>query len=369
MHGQARDEAVSALVRDAVDTDGFSGVVLVGRAGAVLHAEAVGLANRTWQVPNRMDTRFRVASVSKMFTAVAVLQLVQRGRIGLTDRIVDLLGLTDVTVPPDVTVEHLLTMTAGIADWFDETGDWEANWAELLRRQPIYLLRDNADYLPLFTGKPPRFPAGERHEYNGACYLLLGLLVERLTGAPFAEHLRDHVFRPAGMRHTDLVALDDVAPGVAEGYLPVRDDAGAVAGWRRNVYSTTPAPAADGGATSTAADLVAFTEALRTGTLLDPAFSAAMLAPRVAEHDGKVRGYRWRYGFGVMSILDDDGAVVRWGHTGEEDGVSARLYHYPDSGTDVAILANTSWSAGSLAWGLHDLLVDGSVRKMGAVEG
>lgn len=348
---------IPAAVARAAETDGFSGVVLIRRGEDTLHSCVTGLAQRAWQVPHTLDTRFRVASVSKMFTAVGVLQLVERGLLDLDAPIVELLDLAETTISAQVTVRQLLTMTGGIADWFDETGDWEATWAELLRTHPVYLLRRNADYLPLFADKPARFPPGERHEYNGASYILLGMLIEQLTMAPFAEHLREHVFGPAAMTDTDLLPLEADVPRVADGYVPARDGTGAITGWTRNIYATTPEPAADGGATATAADLIAFTQALRAGALLPDQAVAEMLAPRVAEREEKVRGYLWRYGYGVMSILDDDGTVIRWGHTGEEDGVSTRLYHYPSLNIDVAICANTSWSAGKLAWNIHDLLL------------
>jgi CubicO group peptidase (beta-lactamase class C family) len=245
-------------------------------------------------------------------------------------------------------------MTSGIADWFDESGDWEAQWAELIRRHPIYLLRRDEDYLPLFAHKPPLSAPGERHRYNGAGYLLLGMLIERTSGLSYVDYVRQHVFEPAAMTGSGLVALDDVEPRVAEGYLP---PAGSSTGWRRNIYSTTPAGAADGGAVCTAADVIAFGRALRGGRLLGAEMTERMLTAAISERDEKVRGYTWMYGYGVMFILDNIGRVVRWGHTGEEDGVSARLYHYPALDVDVAILGNQSRCAGTLAWEIHDALL------------
>ncbi|WP_020579792.1 serine hydrolase domain-containing protein [Actinopolymorpha alba] len=346
-----------AIGRLVEHSDEFSGVVLVQQGERVLHRSAVGLANRTWQIPNRVDTRFRVGSVSKLFTAVAVLQLVEQGRVRLDDSLADLLALDEIGIPPEVTIGHLLSMTGGIADWFDESGDWAANWAALIRQHPIYLLRANADYLPLFAGKPALFPPGERYQYNGAGYILLGMVVERVSDTPYPDHVVRQVLEPAGMTRSGFVALDGVEPEVAEGYLPIPDDDGAVTGWRKNIYSTTPEAAADGGATATAADLVAFLQALRSGKLLTEATTRQMLAPRVRERDEQVRGYTWMYGYGVMSILNDAGHAVRWGHTGEEDGVSCRLYHYPDHDLDVALLGNASWCAAKLAWDIHDVIM------------
>jgi CubicO group peptidase (beta-lactamase class C family) len=335
----------------------FSGAIRIQQGGRELYRGSFGLANRAWQVNNDQETRFRVASVSKMFTAVAVLQLVDQGRFGLDEPIGTMLDLAATTVPAEVTVEQLLTMTSGIADWFDESGDWASNWAELIRSHPIYLLRRNEDYLPLFAGKPPLYAPGERHLYNNSGYLLLGMLIERVTGEAYFDYVCGHVFEPAGMHGAGFVALDDVEPRVAEGYLPVINADGPVTGWKRNIYSTTPAAAADGGAVCTAADLTAFNQALRGGLLLGPQSTGRMLTPQVSQQDERTRGYTWMYGYGIMFILDDHGTVVRWGHTGEEDGVSARLYHYPGLDVDVAILGNHSWCAGKLAWEIHDALI------------
>ncbi|MCB9147798.1 MAG: beta-lactamase family protein [Caldilineaceae bacterium] len=341
----------------------FAGAVLIRNDQEELLRAAYGYANRSWQVPNRVDTRFRVASISKMFTAVAVLQLIEAGQLALDTRIVERLGLEKTTIPPEATVYHLLTMTSGMADWFDEsTDDWAAAWAALCRENPIYLLRDNADYLPLFAHKPPLNPVGAKHQYNGAGYMLLGLLIERSSGLPYFDYVRQHIFARAGMTRSDFLALDDVHEEVAEGYIPITDDNKRI-GWKRNIYSTTAAAAADGGATSTVDDLYRFAQALRNGQLLSAEMTHAMLTPKVLQDDEQFRGYTWMYGYGNFFLLDASDQIVRWGHTGEEDGVSGRLYHYPRQNLDVSILGNQSWCAGSLAWEIHDLIVASSLHS------
>jgi CubicO group peptidase (beta-lactamase class C family) len=334
----------------------FSGVVRVESAAGTTFATAAGLAHRAWRIPNTLETRFRIASISKMFTAVAALQLVEQGLFRLDDPIAELLDL-DTTISDRVTVEQLLSMTSGIADWFDESGDWAANWAELIRTHPIYLLREDADYLPLFANKPAAHPPGQRYAYNGAGYILLGLLIARACGKPYQDYVQEHVFTPAGMSNSGFIAVDDAQTPVAEGYL---DPPGP--GARKNIYSVTPRGAADGGATSTAGELIAFLRAVRTNVLLSAETTAQMLRPRVDQGGGPVRGNTLWYGLGCMSTMDTSGALVRWGHTGEEDGVSARLYHYPGLDTDVAVLSNQSWSTGDIGWQIHDRLVQSRTR-------
>lgn len=346
------EEAVLGAAQDG----GFSGTVRVTRHGEPVLRRSFGMASRRWSVPNTADTRFRVASVSKTFTAVAVLRLVEQRRVGLDEPLLEHVEQHLPGLDPRVTVRHALTMTSGIGDWFEEDGaDWEAEWAALAAAHPLYLLRRNADYVPLFAGKEPHFPPGERYRYNGAGYILLGLLIESVTGRRYEEAVGEEVFARAGMSASGFPALDDLGPGIAEGYLTAADGP---APYRTHHYATTPAAAADGGATCSAADLTAFARALRTGRLLGEETTRLALTPQVDERPEKVRGYRWRYGFGLTHLLDD-GTVVRWGHTGEEDGVSARLYHYPHADVDVAVLGNVSWCAGAMGWAIHDALVDG----------
>lgn len=349
-------EQVRGLVVKRAQDDKFSGVVCLWQADEPLLAHACGLAHRGWQIANRLDTRFRLASVSKMFTAVAILQIIDQNKLSLTTPIAKLIDLSQTTIPANVTVYHLLTMSSGIADWFEESENWEAEWAALCREQPLYLLHGNADYLPLFSQKPPNFAAGERYQYNNAGYILLGLAIEALTGQSYFDYIRQHIFAPAQMTQADFIALDAIAPSMAEGYISQEDDESAQKTWRKNIYSTTPEAAADGGAVATAVDLWQFSTALRNGRLLSPTSTQAMLKPHVSQSDEPMSGYLWQYGFGNEFVFRTTGELLRWGHTGEEDGVSCRLYHYPAQALDVIILGNQSWCAGSLGWELHDLI-------------
>ena len=350
-------EQLDQLITSKSREQKFAGAVLIKQNEDELLKAAYGYANRSWSVPNHIQTRFRIASISKLFTAVAVLQLTEERKLGLETSIVECLGLKDTMIPGDATIQHMLTMTSGIADWFEESGDWEENWEALCREHPIYLFRRNEDYLPLFLDKTPLFPVGERHQYNGAGYILLGLVIEKLSGLSYFDYVRQHIFDRAQMTRSDFLAIDAVHDEIAEGYIPVTDKKENVIGWKKNIYSTTPEAAADGGATSTIEDLSRFSRALRDGRLLSAHWTREMLTPQVLERTERSRGYTWKYGYGNSFTLDDSDQIVRWGHTGEEDGVSCRLYYYPKLNLDVIILGNQSWCAGSLAWEIHDLIV------------
>ena len=347
---------VQSIVVEQAEAENFSGVVSIWQADKPLLEHACGWAHRGWQIANRLDTRFRLASVSKMFTAVAILQLIEQNKFSLTTPITQLVDLDQTTITPEVTVYHLLTMSSGIADWFEESDNWEAEWAALCREQPLYLLRSNADYLPLFSQKPPHLKAGKQYQYNNAGYILLGLALEATTGESYFDYVRQHLFAPAEMMQADFIPLDAVAINLAEGYIHQAEGKAGEKTWRKNIYSTTPEAAADGGAVATAVDLHQFSQALRNGRLLSPEKTQAMLKPHIAQSNEPINGYLWQYGFGNEFVLSTDGQLIRWGHTGEEDGVSCRFYHYPEAELDVVILGNQSWCAGSLGWEIHDLI-------------
>jgi CubicO group peptidase (beta-lactamase class C family) len=351
-------ERLGELVADRSREERFSGVVLVKWRESELFGEAYGYANRPWKVKNRVDTRFRIGSISKMFTAVAILQLVDERKLSLNTSVVECLGLEGTAIPKEATIYHMLTMTSGIADYFEESEDWEEQWEAIRREHPIYLLRRNEDYLPLFVKKDPIRPVGEKHQYSNASYILLGLVIEKLSGLSYFDYVRQHIFTRAQMSRSDFLALDGVYDEVAEGYIPITDDHENVTGWRRNIYSTTPEAAADGCATSTAVDLIWFSQALRRGELLSAKMTQEMLTPKGLEDEEPFRGYTWKYGYGNLFILDKDGHIVRWGHTGEEDGASCRLYYYPTKNLDVAICANQSWCGRDLGWEIHDLILE-----------
>ncbi|MGM7422255.1 serine hydrolase domain-containing protein [Cellulosimicrobium sp. CpK407] len=345
------DDALAALdthLRAAADADAFSGVVRIERDGDVLFERAYGVASRRWGVPVRTSTRFDVASVTKLFTAVAVLQQVGEGRLGLDDRIHDHVDLAGTTIPREVTLRHLLTHTSGIADDADEEAgeSYEALWVD----RPSYSVTRTADFLPGFVHKEPNFPPGEGCRYCNVGFVLAGLALEKVTGTTYRGYVREHVFARAGMDRSGFFRMDEAEPDVAEGWEPVRegpDDEGPVTGWRQNIYSYPPVGSPDGGAHVTARDLARFWAAVRGGELLPPDLTRAFLTPQVKHDDGDTdetddkdaegveRAASVHYGFGLEFELLADGSVRSAYKEGINTGSSAMLRHYPDAGGSV----------------------------------
>ncbi|MGH3392797.1 MAG: serine hydrolase domain-containing protein [Actinomadura sp.] len=319
--------------------DEFSGVVLIRRGEQVVFSGAYGLASRRWAVPNTLATRFDTASVTKLFTSVAALQLVDDGHLELDQPITEIVDLTGTTISPRVTVRQLLTHTSGIADNADEEAgeSYEALWADT----PTYAFMRTRDYLPQFVHRPPNFPPGEGCRYCNAGYLLVGLAIEEITGTAYRDHVRTAVLARAGMTASDFYDRREATSNVAEGWDPVADTEGRTTGWKQNIFSYPPIGSSDGGAHATADDLIRFLRAVRSGELLSRERTAQFLTPQVPHRrhgDGDV----W-YGFGLEFTLGRDGSV--WNHykDGGNAGACGIARHYPTADLDVAMLSNAEY--------------------------
>lgn len=343
---------------DAAARQDFAGVVAVHRGDEEVFAGAYGPASRRWPVPVRLGTRFDTASITKLFTSVAVLQQVDAGRLHLDQRVHDVVDLAGTQIPPEVTVRHLLTHTSGIADDADEEAgeDYAALWVD----RPCYAVTQTADFLPQFVHKTPNFPPGAGCRYCNVGYVLAGLALERVTGTTYREYVVEHVFAPAGMVTAGFYDRRDPAPDVAEGWDPVHDDDGALLTWRQNIFSYPPIGSPDGGAQVAAQDLLAFVSALRDGRLLSTASTATFFAPQVSHHVRDDGSALW-YGMGLEFDRAADGTIRWWGKDGINAGASGLVRHYPGPGLDVVVLAASEDGAWSPARWVHEV-ISGAAR-------
>jgi CubicO group peptidase (beta-lactamase class C family) len=327
--------AVEARLRELAAANRFSGVVGVRRGEQELMSGAFGYASRTWRVPMASGMRFDSASITKVFTAVATLQLVESGAFDLATSAIEYLGLEGTGISAAVTPYHLLTHTSGIADDADEEAG--ERYEDLFKELPNYALDKTVDFLPQFVGKPPNFPPGTGCRYCNVGYVLLGLMIERASGGDFRQYVTDHVFARAGMASSGFFRMDVVEPDVAEGVEPIEDMDGRVVGWHRNIYSYPPIGGPDGGAYVTVEDLLRFHEAVTEGRLLGPALTAELLSPK--ERHSTKDGWTRMMGFGFEFETDADGLVRSYWKEGANVGTSGILQHYPAQGLTVAILA------------------------------
>jgi len=329
----ATEAALVAEVRGLADrlarADAFSGVVLLTRGGRPLLREAFGLADRATGRPNTADTRFELASVSKMFTAVAVLQQVEAGKLPLDAPIGSI--LPDLPAPAArVTVHQLLTMSSGIPDLFRSP----RYWAE---RASIRAL---SDYWRFFATAPLEFPPGTGWSYSNSGFLLLGSAVERLAGVPFHDVIAQRVFAPAGMSSTSYrsgpAALrargyTHLRPGSAPGAIPDPDR-----WYPSGEASDSGAGSPAGGGVSTADDLARLALAVMEGRLLGPELTRrAMIGYMPTEYGG-------RDGYGLETRSWNGVRIV--GHGGGFTGVSNQVDFYPDLGYVLVVLGNSDAS-------------------------
>ena len=334
---------VEVLLHDLEAAGEFSGAVGVKQGDQELLLDAFGHASRTWKIRTTIETRFDTASITKLFTAVATLQLVERGAFALDTSVIGYLELEGTGISREVTPYHLLRHTSGIADDADEEAG--ERYEDIFLDRPNYSVVETADYLPQFVGKPPNFAPGEGCRYCNVGYVLLGLMIERATGSSYRSYIAEHVFAPAGMNRSGFFRMDMVVPDVAEGVEAIRDEDGVIIGWHRNIYSYPPVGGPDGGAHVTVGDLLRFHRAVTQGRLLGPALTAELLSPKVRHSARGVGSHLMGFGFEFETDADD---VVRcYWKEGVNVGVSGMLRHYPMRDVTFAVLAvgeNAAWS-------------------------
>jgi CubicO group peptidase (beta-lactamase class C family) len=272
----------------------------------------------------RLDTKMNLGSMNKMFTAVAIVQLMEQGKLALGDRISTYLPTYPRAVADRVTIHHLLTHTAGLGSYWNDK--LEATKARL---------RAVNDFLPLFVDDPLTFEPGERWQYSNAGYIVLGAIVEAVAQQTYFEYVRAHIYQPAGMQDTDAYEMDRDTPNLAQGYTHTGPGGVFEPGLRRNnlfLHVVKGGPA--GGGFSTVEDLLRFDRALHTNVLLGEQATELLLAGKVAM-PGEPQS-RYAYGF-----HDDRPRGVRIaGHNGGFPGINGQLDMYLDCGYTLAVLAN-----------------------------
>lgn len=291
----------------------FAGNVLVARRGEVRVAKSFGDARREPVQKNEANTRFRIGSMYKMFTAVAVLQLMERGQLRLDAPLITYLpDYPNAELAKKTTLRHLLTHTGGTGDIFTEA-----------YQQQRLNTREHADYLRLFGARAPEFVPGSREAYSNYGYVLLGAVIERISGQSYHAYVHDNIFKPAGMLATGAEPEDRVREQLSEGYTQTEN------GLVTNRDTLPWRGTAAGGGYSTTSDLQRFAVALLNGKLLSEKTLAE--ATRSQAPSGL-------YGYGFQ--LGGEGAARHFGHAGGAEGMNGALRIYPATGDVVIALSN-----------------------------
>jgi D-alanyl-D-alanine carboxypeptidase len=301
--------AADEYLRDLASRDEFSGVVLLARNNAAFLEKAYGLADREFRVPVNNETKFNLGSINKIFTKTAIAQLAAAGKLSLTDTIAKHLPRYAAPYAGRVTIQQLLDFSSGMGDIFGAKFD----------ATPKEKLRTLADYLPLFEGEPLKFEPGAGHAYSNAGYIVLGLIIEAVSGQDYYAYVREHIFRPAGMADTDSFLVDEIVANRAVSYTKE-------GGRLRSAMFEHPARGSSaGGGYSTARDLMRFAAALKAGRLVSPAHASWILSrdaalPKAGQSSERVSG--------------------SLGIAGGTSGVNAALEIDADRGVTVVVLCN-----------------------------
>lgn len=353
------EKALNHYFHDLENQDLFSGVVLITQGESHLYSGAFGYANRTWQVKNTPATRFDTASITKLFTSVATLQMIDQGAFNFETPVIDFLGLKDTAISKEVNVFQLLTHTSGIGDDCEEE-DGEV-YEDLWRTKANYSVTKTSDFLPQFIHKHVNFPPGRGCRYCNCSYVMLGLMIEKMSGMTYRDYVRQNIFAKARMHDSDFFRLDRVNEKVAEGSDPLMNEKGETIGWKKNIYSFPPIGSPDSGAHVTASDLDLFIRAVGSGRLLSPEPSAAFFTPQVHYRD--TGEWKLMYGYGLKFYLDSSDKVVCSQKEGINAGVSGLIRHYPEQDINIVLLSNMEGGVWDPIWVIHDLLISEQAER------
>lgn len=318
-----RAEELRRYVEKLAKADVFSGVVLVAHHGKPVFRQAYGQADKSLNASNRMDTKFNLASMNKMFTAVAVAQLAQQGKLKFPDTVGKYLpDYPNKQVAEKVTVHQLLTHTSGLGSYWNETYQAEKNKVKKL-----------IDFLSFFADEPLSFEPGARFQYSNSGYIVLGLIIEKASGQDYYDYIQEHICKPAGMRDTAFYESDQKVANLAVGYTNADEHGVPFLGERRaNWMMLGRRGGSAGGGYSTAEDLLKFDIALRNNKLLNNDYTKLVLEGKVQRDEST----KYAYGFEEKRVKGE--RVV--GHGGGFPGVSTQLEMYLDTGYTVVVLAN-----------------------------
>lgn len=316
-----RDSAFAAVVRAqleaAANAEQFSGAVLVTRDGQTLFEGAYGLADREKNVPNTLSTQFRVGSMNKMLTAVAIMQLVQAGTLRLDGTLGTYIpDYPNTEMASKVTIHHLLTHTGGTGDIFGPA--FNANRLEL---------RTPADYLELYGTRSLQFQPGAQFSYSNYGFMLLGAIIERVTGKSYYDLVAERIHAPAQLTATASLPEDSLVAARAVGYMRP-GGAVLVSNAMTLPYRGTPA----GGGYSTVGDFARFAVAVREHKLLDQSHTALLLGGKVPVFPGE------QYAYGFIDRVVGTRRFV--GHGGGAAGMNGDLAFEPNGGYVVVVLSN-----------------------------
>src|SRR5262245_19179365 len=328
---------LDAFVQKLADADAFSGTVLLARDGQPIFKKVQGLASKDYNVPNRIDTKFNLGSMNKMFTAVAIAQLAERGKLTFDDPLSRFLPeFPSKEAAEKIKIKHLLTHTSGLGSYFN------SKFMESYRA----LYRTVDDMMKLAAEEKLAFEPGARWSYSNTGFLVLGAVIEKATGQSYYDYVRDNIYKPTGMINSDCYELDLVTPNLAVGY--ERERTTAEVRYRNNVFRHVIRGGPAGGGYSTVEDLLKFAAALRSNKLVGAEMTRLLITPKP-----ELNSPNYGFGFGV------DAARGTAGHSGGFAGISADLTMFLNNGYVAVVMSNYGSGAPPVVDKIRELIFAG----------
>nr|MBK9652478.1 beta-lactamase family protein [Bacteroidota bacterium] len=335
--GEKEIADINKMVEDLSGKDKFSGTVLIAKDGKIVFQNAQGFADKQLKSKNNIDTKFNLASMNKMFTSIAISQLVEKNLLSYTDKVVKYLPNLPEKTFGKITIEQLLTHTSGAGDIF---------------RNPKFMeMKDTAktiaSYVDLGIDEPLMFEPGEKFEYSNYGYILLGAVIEKISYMSYFNYVKENIFSVAGMNNTDSYETDNANENMAIGYatpptMPNQEPPAEGEKIERvpNTKFIEVKGTSAGGGYSTAIDLHKFSQALLSGKLLSLKSVEAITKGRVvmpSPPNAKISTVR-KYGLGFGEVYKNNMRII--GHNGGAPGVEGQVDIYPDLGYTVIVLSN-----------------------------
>ena len=312
-------------VQAQTNVKGFSGTVLVMKQNTVVLKKAYGLADREWNIPNTTDTKFRIGSITKQFTAACILQLAEQGKLSIDDKLSKY--IPDFPKGDSVTIHMLLNHTSGIASYTDQP--------EFLNVAKLSWTTDSM--ILFFKSRPYNFSPGTKFQYNNSGFFLLGYIIQKASGQSYNNYLREHILNKIGMMNTGVDKSDSVLPMRARGYSKAKNH------YSNADYISLEWPFSAGVLYSTVDDMYKWDRALYGTTILSAASKQKMFTP------GK-----GNYGYGVF--IDTLEKHYRIAHGGGIPGFITNISRYVNDDICIIALSNDEFDAGAIADGLADIL-------------
>lgn len=304
----------------------FNGTILLMQKGKVIYKKAFGMADREWNIPNTADTKFRIGSVTKQFTAACILLLAEQGKLSVDDHLNKY--IPDYPKGDSITIHMLLNHTSGIKNYTDLPEFW-----------PKAILPLSTDsMIALFKNKPLDFSPGTKWNYSNSGFFLLGVIVEKVSGKNFTAYLEENIIQKAGLKNTGMDRLDSVLAFRAKGYDKNRQGV-----WQQAMYISMEGPYSAGAMVSTVEDLYLWTKALHSNRVLSAASTQKMMTP-----------YMNNYGYGIG--IDSLKTHKRVSHNGGIPGFASYLAYYPADDLCVAVISNNGSNSTALGTALSSIM-------------